>query len=162
VLVKRSKDLTLPLAYYHTVQPTLSNKIAIEHVFSAIARTNVTEAFYFSRGQPEHSRKHMFEMLVAIVLNNSSKETIADRSVEMVNLPLSLEEDDWLEDYLLRGEGRQLPGCKDTLIMRKIGTGHFADSMALRKRINTHQVDGLDWNMLSEAVQDGLGPRVDV
>lgn len=75
---------------------------------------------------------------------------------------VSSEEDEWLEEYLLRGEGRQLPGCKDTLMMRKIGTGDFAESLSLRKRVNTHQVGGLDWKILSEAVQGGLGPRADV
>jgi hypothetical protein len=158
--VRHSKDndLTLPLAYYHTVQPTLTSSQALESLFSAIGRNSVTEAFYFARGQPEHAQRHMFEMLIALVLNNSSRETVADRSVELVNLPLTLEEEAWFEDYLLRGEGRSIRKSKDTLMMRKIGTGKFADSLSL-KGGNTRGIGGLDWGILSEAVQDGIGPR---
>jgi hypothetical protein len=91
VLVRHAKnDLTLSLAYYHTVQPALTSTQALESLFSAIARTSVTEGFYFSRGQPEYAQRHMFEMLIALVLNNSPQTTIADRSVELVNLPLTL------------------------------------------------------------------------
>jgi hypothetical protein len=101
----------------------------------------------------------MFEMLVSLVLNNSPSDTIADRCVELVNLPLSTEEDEWLEDYLLQGEGRALKKGKDMMMMRKIGTGNFAESLAL-KGINSRAIGGLDWKTLSEAVEDGLGPRL--
>jgi len=92
VLVRASSnDLTLPLAYYHTIQPTLASSRATECLFSALARTSVTEAFYFCRGLAEYTHRHMFEMLVSLVLNNSPSDTIADRCVELVNLPLSTE-----------------------------------------------------------------------
>ncbi|EKD15029.1 hypothetical protein MBM_06790 [Drepanopeziza brunnea f. sp. 'multigermtubi' MB_m1] len=160
-LVRRSRgDLTLALAYYHTAQPTLSSRASIECLFSAIARTSVTEALYFSRGQPEFAHRHMFELLVSLVLNNSSKDTIADRSVELVSLPLTREEDGWLEDYIMRGEGRLLKKSKDTLMMRRIGTGDFAGSLSMRG-VNNRSIGGLDWSTLSQAIQDGLGPRVD-
>lgn len=103
----------------------------------------------------------MFNLLISLVLNNSSPETVADRSVELVNLPLTKEEDAWFEDYLLRGDGRALKRSKDTLMMRKIGTGNFTDSLSMRN-VNTRAIGGLDWGTLSEAIQDGLGPRVDV
>jgi hypothetical protein len=143
------------------VQPTLTSQRAIECLFSAIARTSVTEAFYFCRGQSEYAQRHMFEMLVALVLNNSTPETVADRSVELVNLPFTQEEDGWFEDYLLRGEGRALRRAKDTWIMRKIGTGKFTESLSL-KGINNRSIGGLDWGTLSEGVQKGFGPRLDV
>jgi hypothetical protein len=162
VLVRSSsKDLTLALAYYHTVQPALTTRQAIECLFSALGRTNVTEAFYFCRGQPEYAQQHMFEMLIALVLNNSSPDTIAQRSVELVNLPFTKEEEGWFEDYLLRGDGRALKKGKDTLMMRKIGTGHFTESLAL-KGTHTRNIGGLDWAKLSNAVEDGLGPRVGI
>lgn len=103
----------------------------------------------------------MFQMLIALVLNNSSAETVAERSVELVNLPFTAEEDAWFEDYLLRGDGRALKKGKDTLMMRKIGTGNFTQSLSL-KGINNRSVGGLDWGTLSGAVEDGLGPRLDV
>ncbi|KAF8857095.1 hypothetical protein BDZ45DRAFT_675034 [Acephala macrosclerotiorum] len=162
VLVRySSKDLSLALAYYHTVQPALTSRPAIECLFSAIGRTSVTEAFYFCRGQPEYAQRHMFEMLVALVLNNSTPDTIAARSVELVNLPFTKEEEEWFEDYLLRGDGRALKKGRDTLMMRKIGTGNFAESLSL-KGTHNRSIGGLDWNMLSNAVEDGLGPRLEI
>jgi hypothetical protein len=103
----------------------------------------------------------MFEMLIALVLNNSTPETVADRSVELVNLPFTQKEDGWFEDYLLHGEGRALRRAKDTWIMRKIGTGKFTESLSL-KGINNRSIGGLDWGTLSEGVQKGFGPRLDV
>lgn len=161
VLVRHSnQNLSLPLAYYHTVQPTLTSRSAIECLFSALSRTSVTEAFYFCRGQPEYAQRHMFQMLIALVLNNSSAETVADRSVELVNLPFSPEEDAWFEEYLLHGDGRALKKSKDTLMMRKIGTGSFTESRAL-KGITKSPIGGLDWGTISKAVGNGLGPRLD-
>ncbi|KUJ14641.1 uncharacterized protein LY89DRAFT_783738 [Mollisia scopiformis] len=160
VLVRSSsKDLSLALAYYHIVQPALASRQAIECLFSALGRTSVTEAFYFCRGQPEYAQRHMFEMLVALVLNNSSSDTIAQRSIELVNLPFTKEEEDWFEDYILRGDGRALKKGKDTLMMRKIGTGDFAESLSL-KGTHSRSIGGLDWTTLSNAVEDGLGPRL--
>ncbi|PVH87996.1 hypothetical protein DL98DRAFT_648887 [Cadophora sp. DSE1049] len=161
VLVRKSReDLTLALAYYHTAQPTLTSRSAIECLFSAIARTSVTEAFYFARGQPQYAQRHMFEMLISVVLHNSPKETVADRSVELVNLPLSAEEDEWLEDYLIRGDGRTLKRSKDTLMMRKIATGNFTESVWM-KGSNHRAMGGLDWSSLSEGIKSGLGNRLD-
>lgn len=117
------------------------------------------EAFYFSRGQQEYARRHMFEMLISLVLNNSPSITIADRSVELVNLPFTPEEDGWFEEYLLNGEGRSLRKSKDTLMMRRIGTGRFTESLALRD-INARSIGGMNWATLSDAVEEGLGPRV--
>jgi hypothetical protein len=151
----------MALAYYHTVQPTLSSRGAIECLFSAMARTSVTEAFYFCRGQPEYTQRHMFQMLISLVLNNSSPDTVADRSVELVNLPFTSEEETWFQDYLLNGDGRVLKKGKDTLMMRMIGTGNFSQSLAL-KGIHNRLVAGLDWGTLSGAVEDGLGPRLGI
>lgn len=100
-------------------------------------------------------------MLISLVLNNSLAETVADRSVELVNLPFTAEEDAWFEDYLLRGDGRTLKKSKDTMMMRKIGTGNFTESLSL-KVTNNRPIAGLDWGTLSGAVEDGLGPRLEI
>lgn len=120
------------------------------------------EAFYFCRGQQEYAQRHMFEMLISLVLNNSPSNTIADQSVELVNLPFTPEEEGWFEEYLLNGEGRTIRKAKDTLMMRRIGTGRFTESLALSKDINSRSVGGMNWATLSDAVEDGLGPRLDV
>lgn len=163
VLVRHAKndDLTLPLAYYHTVQPALTSTQALESLYSAIARTSVTEAFYFCRGQQEYAQRHMFEMLISLVLNNSSKDTAADRSMELVNLPFTAEEEGWFEEYLSNGEGRTIPKASDTLMMRKLGTGRFAESLAV-EGTSTRAIGGMNWKTLLLAVEDGLGRRLDV
>ncbi|KAL3426148.1 hypothetical protein PVAG01_02939 [Phlyctema vagabunda] len=162
VLVRHAKHGDqLALAYYYTTQPTLSGTQALESLFSSIAETSVTEAYYFTRSQPEHARRHMFDILIALVLNNSTSRTIADRSLELVNLPFSAEEDEWFEDYLVRGEGRLLKKGKDTLMMRRIGTGRFTESLAV-KGLSGREIAGMDWNTVLEGIQHGLGPRVDM
>lgn len=94
------------------------------------------------------------------MLNNSSKDTVADRSVELVSLPLTVEEDGWFEEYILRGEGRLLKKSKDTLMMRNIATGNFTGSLSLRG-VHKGALGGLDWNALSGAIKEGLGPRAE-
>ncbi|KAG0647174.1 elys transcription factor [Hyphodiscus hymeniophilus] len=162
-LVRQSKnnDLTLALAYYHTVQPALTSSQALECLFSAIARTSVTEAFYFCRGQQEYAQLHMFQMLISLVLNSPPHSNIVDRSVELVNLPFTVEEDKWFEEYLTNGEGRKLRKAPDTLLIRKIATGRFTESLAV-KGINVRAIGGMDWNTLSDAVQSGMGPRLNL
>ena len=157
-LLVRKNELHLALAYYHTVQPVLNESRAIQCLFRAIATSSVTEAFYYSRSQPENTRRHLFEFLISLVIHNSPKATIADRSVELVNLPFSDEEEAWFEEYLLQGDGRGLSKGKDTLMMRKIGTGKFTESLAL-KGANGRAIGGLDWRTLLESIRDGLGPR---
>jgi len=100
----------------------------------------------------------MFEMLISLVLNNSPKDTIADRSVELVNLPFDLEEERWFEEYLLKGDGRLIKNANDTLIMRRVGTGNFKEALDLHHK-GGRSIGGLDWQKLSEAVKHGLGPR---
>ena len=61
----------------------------------------------------------------------------------------------------MNGEGRSIRKSKDTLMMRRIGTSNFANSLDL-KGINARPIGGLDWAILSDGVEDGLGPRLDV
>ena len=100
----------------------------------------------------------MFEMLISLVLKNSPKDAIADRSVELINLPFTAEEEQWFEEYLQKGEGRLIQTAKDTLMMRRLGTGEFKESLELQHK-GGRGIAGLDWQKLSEAVKHGLGPR---
>lgn len=152
--------MTLPLAYYHTVQPALTSLKAVESLLSAIVRTSVTEGFYFNRTQSELARRHMFELLIALVLNNSPSSTVAERSVELVSLPFDAVEEAWFEEYLLRGEGRAIRRGKDTVMMRRLGTAQFAESLVQPNLGSGRSLEGLDWEKLAAAVRGGLGPRV--
>ncbi|RKF81324.1 Protein ELYS [Golovinomyces cichoracearum] len=159
VLVENSNnDLNLPLIYYHTVQPTLNTKRAMDCLFSALARQSVTDAFYFSRTQNEFFQKYIFEMLVKIVIGDSSHDIKAHRCLELVNLPFTPQEDNWFCNYLLHGEGKLLDGAKDTYMMRLVGTGRFSEFLSVED-INTKSINELNWGILSNTVKSGLGPR---
>lgn len=155
------EDFTLALAYYHSLQPVLRTQMAVEHLLAAIGRTSVTEAFYFSRGQPEYTQRHTFEMLIGLVLDRSTPELIADRGIELINLPFTKQEESWFEDYLLRGEGHVLKKAKDIVILRRIATGKFEESLDV-KTTNVRTINGLNWNTLHNGVEYGLGPRLDM
>lgn len=162
LLVRKAKvndDFSLALAYYHTAQPTLVGADVLGGLFTGLVHASVTEAFYFARGQTEYAHRHMFELMITQVLEKPRSKLLAERCVELVNLPFSQEEESWFEDYILRGDGGTLPKGKDTLMMRRMGTGNFKESLAL-KSLNSRTVGGLDWNILTSALEDGLGPRV--
>lgn len=78
----------------------------------------------------------------------------------MVNLPFSAEEEEWFERYLLKGDGRLLKKGKDTLMMRKIGTGKFNEFWSV-EGVSGRTYGGIEWNVIGGGIQDGLGPRMD-
>ena len=161
-LIKHSRhdDFALPLAYYYTVQPTIQASRTIESLYVAIARTSVTEAFYFSRVQADVARRKLFEMLISLVLHSPPGEKTAARGVELVNLPLNQEEEDWFDFFLSKGEGRGLKRAKDTLIIRRIGAGKFSEALSLDFD-DSKMSGGLSWAMMQDALREGLGPRGD-
>lgn len=119
-------DYSLPLAYYHTVQPSLRSSEAVQALFDATARCSVIEAFEFSRSHADYMRRPLFQRLVSAVLDPTTQpggEETADRAHELASLPLDADEEQWFLDYLERGEGKRLRAAKDTLIMRRIATG---------------------------------------
>jgi hypothetical protein len=159
-LIRHSKhdDFTLPLAYYYTIQPAIQSSGAIESLFLAIARTSVIEGFYFSRAQTDVAHQKLFEMLISLVLHNPAGEKTAARATELVNLPFTQEEEGWFEYYLTKGEGRGLKRARDTLMMRRIGSGRFSEALSLNFE-GGRTSGGLSWAMMQDALQEGLGPR---
>lgn len=160
VLVRHTwgDNMGLALAYYYSVTPSLKGT---ETLFLAIADVSVTEAFYFSRGQADTNRQHFFERLVAFVLQTHPGDLAATRSAELINLPFDSTEEQWFEQYLSIGVGKQLAKAKETVIMRRIGTGCFAEARAM-DQISTRSIGGLNWAMIQEALKDGLGSRANV
>jgi hypothetical protein len=150
--------MSLPLAFYHTVQPTLKSRQAVESLFSAIAQTSVVEAFYFARGQADIPRRQMFEALISSVLSSPACDITANRAAELVSLPFTQEEEDWFEGYLTTGDGKGLKRANDTLMMWKISSGRFKD--ALSGSITGGNVThNLSWETIMSGLHEGLGPR---
>lgn len=154
-------DPTLPLAYYHSVSPVLTSPKSLEVLFVCICRASVTEAFYFARRQSEAMQKHLLEMLISFVLSNSRGAERASKSIELVNLPLTEQEELWFEDYLSNGKGRTLKGAKDTMTMRGIGSGRFRQVLNDKKGPTGKKIDGVNWETLKEGLANGLGPNLD-
>lgn len=160
-LVRKCKDPTYPLSYYYSAKPTLKTAAAIECLFTSIARTSVTEAFFFAREQSTYAQRHLFEILISNVLHNSPQTQVADRATELVKLPMTAEEEEWFNEYLTRGDGARFKKAKDTVLMRKIGTGKFNEGLKMRD-IHGKKIGGLDWSLLVDGVQRGMGPRADL
>ncbi|CAK7241880.1 MAG: hypothetical protein STHCBS139747_003353 [Sporothrix thermara] len=138
VLVRHAEngDYSLALAYYAAVQPVLKTQEAVELLFEAMSRTDVSEAFYYTRTLAEPARQQLFEQLVASVLREASGGSSASggggagadvdaagRAAELIGLPLDAQEETWLRTFLTSGDGRKLKRAKDTMIMKKIVSG---------------------------------------
>lgn len=135
------------------MQPVLTNPTALSLLFEAMARTSLTEAFYFSRTKPEHTRQLLFQQLIASVLEGTGTPDTAARATELVSLPLDSAEDQWFRDYLTSGDGRKLRNAKDTVLMRRVVTGRHAESM------NDKSL-GSQWAAVLGGFKSGMGGRV--
>lgn len=147
----------LALAYYHTVQPVLSES-AIDVLFGAIVRTSVTEGFYFLRGQPTTHGEAMFEKLLSIVIHEPVGKNAAARGTELVNLPFTPEEEKRFEEYLIQGAGKRVQRSRDFVMMRRIATGRFSEALAVNVE-GSKAIGGLNWERLQDGLREGLGPR---
>ncbi|KAK3388522.1 nuclear pore complex assembly-domain-containing protein [Sordaria brevicollis] len=118
-------DYTLALAYFHAAQPVLNSSEALELLFGALARTNITAALDFSRKYPEWTRQQMFERLLASILEQPEK--LGPHGRELVSAALTGEEEGWFEEYLRRGKGKRNKGASVLLRMRGVVTGRLSN-----------------------------------
>ncbi|KAL5387476.1 hypothetical protein PMIN02_008136 [Paraphaeosphaeria minitans] len=159
----------LPLAYYNCVKPPLATEAVRQPFVQYLAARNVTETYYWIRARPDHEHRQLLEALVEQTLDHrawgagdpSVIESIyprQEKAVELVGLPFSPEEEEWIEKSLTEGKGRTLKGAEDTVLMRKIATGRLHSFVAGKsKQGKAHH--GVDWKTLKDGVKKGLGPR---
>lgn len=146
-------DNLLPLAYYYTVSPAITSHKVLETFFSVLARTNVTETFFFARRQGEPNHRKLFEILISCVLDGEEGENRARRSVELIHLPFSKEEELWFEEYLADGRGKGLSGAADTLEMRKVVTGRALTNEGQGMGVGRRKNGGSDWSSLASSYE---------
>ncbi|KAH0566394.1 hypothetical protein GP486_000216 [Trichoglossum hirsutum] len=170
-LVRRDKsDFTVPLAYYHTVNPPLTNRNALDAFFDCLCWVSTSEAFFFSRTQPETIRRYLFEQLIKFVLSGMpathllrrkelAEDERANKAIELINLPLTEDENQWFEDYLTEDNDSTLRNAKDTLLMRRIGTGKFREALKDKDGLSHSKLGGINWEALWPGIEKGLGPR---
>lgn len=141
-------DYSLPLAYFTSVRPVLKTSAAVELLFDAMARSNVTEALLYSRTFPEHAREQLFQRLIGSVLEGAKGDEITSQASELVFLPFDSTEDTWFEDYLSNGDGRSLKRAKDMLLVRRIACDKFQE---LSKYKANNQ-----WAAVLEGIKSGV------
>ncbi|OCK86188.1 hypothetical protein K432DRAFT_341784 [Lepidopterella palustris CBS 459.81] len=161
-LLKHAKeeDARLALAYYHTVSPPLKSVEVRDRFFKYLADINVTEAFYWARARSGEEHRHLLELLIQQTLHSFAGEKRAARGVELVDLPLSEEEEEWFEAYLIEGRGRLLHGARDTVMMRRIATGRLKEAVR-DGGVKGRKYDDVSWEVVKDGIGRGLGPRKD-
>ncbi|KAJ5153074.1 uncharacterized protein N7482_009552 [Penicillium canariense] len=146
-------DDSLAIAYYLTAAPPLATKKVQQAFFETLCRSNVTEAFYFTRKYDDHQRRSYLEQLVEFVHKTPAGQTRSKRAMELVGLPLSEDEEGWFEDALLRGGASSFPGAKDTVMMRRLATGQMDELGPELESLGGKKVDGLNWDTLRESMR---------
>ncbi|KAF4466346.1 ELYS-domaining containing [Fusarium albosuccineum] len=149
VLVRHApdNDYSIALSYFYAVQPILKSSAALELLFDAMAHTNVSEALFYSRTHPLHTRELLFRQLVAAVLDGRS-EDFSERASELAFLPFEPVEEGWFEEYLLNGNGKNHKKAKDTLLIRKIACDQFSEVSKIRH--------GGHWAGVLEGIKGGI------
>ena len=85
----------------------------------------------------------------------------AGGGVELVELPLEQKEEQWLEDFLISGTGRNLAHAADLILMRKVMTGKFRDVTEDVKSLNVSRraFHDITWRNVVDGLDKGVGPR---
>ncbi|KAJ5766961.1 uncharacterized protein N7511_004577 [Penicillium nucicola] len=146
-------DDSLAIAYYLTVAPPLASEKVRKAFFETLSRSNITEAFYFTRKYDDAHRQSFFEQLVEFVHKASPGQTRSRRAMELVGLPLDEDEEAWFESVLLHGNASTLPGAKDTVMMRRLATGQLSNASPDLESLSGKKVDGLNWDNLRGSIR---------
>lgn len=163
---KGEQDDVLPLAYYNCVKPPLEDQTVRNEFAQYLSRRNVTETYYWIHTRPEYEQRSLLEILIKQTLetnsgNNGVSEeayTREDKAMELVSLPFSDEEEEYIETFLTKGAGRAYRNAEDTVMMRRIAMGRLID-VAKDQDTRGRRVDGVNWDSLKDGINKGLGPR---
>ncbi|KAF2200951.1 hypothetical protein GQ43DRAFT_441034 [Delitschia confertaspora ATCC 74209] len=154
----------LPMAYYSATRPPLVREGVREAFVRYMTRRSVTETFYWIRARPDYEQRQLFEVMVLQTLERNGVtglEERADMVQELVGLPFNDDEEQWFEDFLVEGLGRNCPGARDTVMVRRITTGRLREAVHDSGLRGKKLID-LDWDVLKDGLRRGLGPRVEV
>ena len=102
------------------------------------------------------------ENLIGFIHSSAAGDIHAARAMELIGLPLTEEEELWLEEYLLEGKGRTLQGAKDTLRARQIASGRLQDALGDSKELNGRKQQGTNWMALKGTLKQGAESRFDI
>jgi hypothetical protein len=152
----------LPMAYYLSAKPPLADEQVRDEFVRYMTRRDVTETYFWIRARPDFERKHLFEIFLDHCLDShhgpegNKRQSMAQ---ELIGLPFDDEEEVWMEEFLIDGTGRNLPGARDTVMVRRILTGRVKEAVN-DGGVKGRKYDQVNWDMLKDGLKRGLGPRV--
>lgn len=121
--------------------------------FETLCRSNVTEAFYFSRKYDDSHRQKFFSQLIEFIHKTAAGQKRSRQAIELVGLPFDENEEGWFMETLLHGSSSTLPGAKDTLMMRQLATGQLDGMAGELEALGGKKVDGLNWDDLRQSMR---------
>lgn len=149
-------DDAMALGYYVAKSPLITDLSSMQKFFSLLLRTDMSEAYKFCQQQSEY-QEQLFEDLVRFALSQEEGQQRAELSKLLVSLPLSSEEDEWLEDFLLHGDGAKLFGAKDTVIMRRIVCQKPLEGLGVLDRHKGSKSSNINWDDIRTEMQRVTG-----
>lgn len=163
---KGEQDEVLPLAYYNCVKPPLEDQKVRNEFARYLSARNVTETYYWIQTRPEYEQKPLLEILIEetlerSVFNDGRRDEVytrEDKAMELVSLPFSEQEEEFIEKFLTEGKGRTFHNAEDTVMMRRIATGRLS-IVVEDQNTKGQRNNGVNWDSLKSGVEKGLGPR---
>jgi hypothetical protein len=140
------------------VSPPLADKKTMDGYFDLVVSNSLVEAYYFAQKQQESTHRLLFERLVVSVHQEKPTHTRAEKAALLVGLPLTAQEDSWLEECLLHGAASKLPGAKDSLMARRIAVGRFASENSSLQRLKGDKIAGVNWDNVRAGIA-GAAPH---
>lgn len=152
-LIEHGQD-GLAIAYYQSVGPPLREADVMCGYFTMLCKSSVTDAYMFARSQVDSA---FFGTIIEEALYSQRLES----AVALVDLPMTSQEAEFMEEFLLNGKGRDLKHAADVVVMRKVATGKLMVLDADIKRLNVtrRSYGGISWQNVVEGINRGLGPR---
>jgi len=160
----------LAVAYLGTLGAAF-NVAALEDVFRSyfriIADAGITNAYAFLQEQAVPDKRGLFEVMVESALStpitagkNGSAARV-ERCAQLIDLPFNDKEEEWFEDFLVKGEGRSLQGAKQTVAMRWIAIGSIGDAAevmeGLKENVKIDEDTRLTWPDIIDGLSQGKG-----
>ena len=160
----------LAVAYLGTLGAAF-NVAALDDVLTAyfriIADAGIANAYAFLQGQAVADKRGLFEVMVdsalstPITAGKNGSAARVERCAQLIDLPFSEEEEGWLEDFLVTGEGRNLQGARQTIAMRWIAIGAIGDAAEvmedLKENVKIDDETKLTWSDIVDGLAQGRG-----
>jgi hypothetical protein len=139
----------------------LTNPTLLHNYFSYLCGLSLASALTFLRAQSPTQHSLLLQTLINSALTGHPGAQRATRGVELLELPLTEEEESWFEQYLLEGEGAKLHGARDTVMMRRIALGRVGEAEEVGRQLSGRKVDDVSWDDVKVGLKRGVGARGD-